>query len=134
MSGTDRNTGKATGDRSGAESPIIELTAVSKWFGRFQALREVDLRVATGERIVICGPSGSGKSTLIRCINQLETAQSGRIVVDGIELGDDVRQVERVRSEVGMVFQSFNLFPHLTVLENCCLAPIWVRRMPRNQA
>ena len=112
----------------------VEMTGVSKWFGEFQALRDVTLKVAQGEKIVICGPSGSGKSTLIRCVNGLETHEAGRIVVDGIELGNDVRQVERIRAEVGMVFQSFNLFPHLTVLDNLALAPCWVRRMPRAEA
>ena len=112
----------------------VEMTGVSKWFGEFQALRDVTLKVSQGEKIVICGPSGSGKSTLIRCVNGLETHEAGRIVVDGIELGNDVRQVERIRAEVGMVFQSFNLFPHLTVLDNLALAPCWVRRMPRAEA
>jgi general L-amino acid transport system ATP-binding protein len=115
-------------------SPIIELSGVSKWYGAFQALKNIDLAVAAGERIVICGPSGSGKSTLVRCINRLEEHQAGRIVVDGIELTGDLRRIERVRAEIGMVFQSFNLFPHLTVLDNLCLAPIWVRRMSRAEA
>ena len=105
-----------------------------KWFGTFEALHNVNLTVAQGEKIVICGPSGSGKSTLIRCINRLEEHQAGRIVVEGIELTRDLRNVERIRSEVGMVFQSFNLFPHLTVLDNLCLAPVWVRKMPRAEA
>src|SRR4051812_24624913 len=109
-----------------ATDPIVEMDKVSKWFGDFQVLRDIDLRVARGERIVICGPSGSGKSTLIRCLNRLETHQQGRIAIDGMELTDDLRQVERVRREVGMVFQHFNLFPHLTVLENLTLGPIWV--------
>jgi general L-amino acid transport system ATP-binding protein len=112
----------------------VELTGVSKWYGAFQVLRSINLTVAQRERIVICGPSGSGKSTLIRCINRLETHQAGRIVVDGIELTDDLRQVEKVRAEVGMVFQSFNLFPHLTVLDNLCLGPVWVKKMPRAAA
>jgi general L-amino acid transport system ATP-binding protein len=116
------------------DQPMIELHGVHKWFGDFHVLKGIDLTVARGERIVICGPSGSGKSTLIRCINHLETHQRGRIVVDGIELNADIKHVEQVRSEVGMVFQQFNLFPHLTVLENCCIAPIWVRRQPRRQA
>jgi general L-amino acid transport system ATP-binding protein len=114
--------------------PIVQIESLSKWFGRFQVLRDIDLDVAAGERIVICGPSGSGKSTLIRCINRLENFQKGRIVVDGIELTDDLKQIERIRLEVGMVFQSFNLFPHLTVLENCTLAPIWALRIPRAEA
>jgi len=115
-------------------SAAVELTGVSKWFGAFQVLRGINLTVAQRERIVICGPSGYGKSTLIRCINRLETHQAGRIVVDGIELTEDLRQIEKVRAEVGMVFQSFNLFPHLTVLDNLCLGPVWVKKMPRAAA
>jgi general L-amino acid transport system ATP-binding protein len=114
--------------------PMIELRDVHKWFEDFHVLRGIDLSVQRGERIVICGPSGSGKSTLIRCINGLEAHQKGRIIVDGVELNQDIKHIERVRSEVGMVFQEFNLFPHLTVLENCTLAPIWVRREPRAEA
>ncbi len=113
---------------------VIELAAVNKWYGEFHVLRDINLSVHRGERIVICGPSGSGKSTLIRCINRLEEHQKGRIAVDGIELTNDVKNVDQIRREVGMVFQSFNLFPHLTVLENCCLAPIWVRKLPRAEA
>lgn len=113
---------------------IVEISGLNKWFGDFHVLRDIDLSVAKGERIVICGPSGSGKSTLIRCINALEEFQEGRIVVDGIELGPNLRRVDDVRREVGMVFQSFNLFPHLTVLENCTLAPIWVRNIPKKDA
>jgi general L-amino acid transport system ATP-binding protein len=113
---------------------MIEMIKVSKWFGAFQALHDVDLSVARGEKVVVCGPSGSGKSTLIRCINRLEAHQSGRIVVDGVELDDNPQNVDRVRREVGMVFQSFNLFPHLTVLQNLTLAPIWVQRVPRQEA
>jgi general L-amino acid transport system ATP-binding protein len=116
------------------ENPIVGITGLNKWFGDFHVLRDINLDVAKGERIVICGPSGSGKSTLIRCINALEEFQEGRIVVDGIELGPKLRRVDEVRREVGMVFQSFNLFPHLTVLENCTLAPIWVRHMPKKDA
>ena len=112
----------------------IEITGLSKWFGQFQALKNVDLSVARGERIVVCGPSGSGKSTLIRCINRLEPHQQGRIVVNGTELTDDLRNIEAVRSDVGMVFQQFNLFPHLTVLENCTLAPIWVKKRSKAEA
>src|SRR5690606_25412928 len=112
----------------------VQLIGVSKWFGAFQVLKNINLTVAQRERIVICGPSGSGKSTLIRCINRLETHQVGRIIVDGIELTDDLRQSEKVRAEVGMVFQSFNLFPHLTVLDNLCLGPVWVKKMPRAEA
>ncbi|MFC7332484.1 amino acid ABC transporter ATP-binding protein [Rhodocista pekingensis] len=114
--------------------PIIELRGVNKWYGDFHVLRDIDLTVAKGERIVICGPSGSGKSTLIRCINRLEEHQAGRIVVDGIELSNDVRNIEAIRRDVGMVFQQFNLFPHLTVLENCTLAPVWVKKTPRAEA
>ncbi|MFN3565271.1 MAG: amino acid ABC transporter ATP-binding protein [Burkholderiaceae bacterium] len=114
---------------------IIVFDKVNKWYGNnFHVLRDIDLTVARGERIVICGPSGSGKSTLIRCINRLEEHQQGRIVVDGIELTDDVKAIEKVRREVGMVFQQFNLFPHLTVLENLTLAPMWVARMPKKEA
>ena len=112
----------------------VEMKGVNKWYGQFHVLKDVDLAVNQGERIVICGPSGSGKSTLIRCINRLEQHQRGSIVVDGVELSGDLKNIERVRSEVGMVFQQFNLFPHLTVLENCTLAPIWVRSMPRREA
>jgi general L-amino acid transport system ATP-binding protein len=112
----------------------VDLQGVHKWFGAFHALRGIDLRVSRGERIVICGPSGSGKSTLIRCINRLERHEQGRIVVDGVELSDDPRTTEAVRLEVGMVFQQFNLFPHLTILENCTLAPIWVKKMGKREA
>ncbi len=114
--------------------PAIELQRVNKWFGTFHVLRDIDLVVKKGERIVICGPSGSGKSTLIRCINRLEEHQSGKILVEGEELTSDLRRIEKIRSEVGMVFQSFNLFPHLTVLDNLCLAPQWVRKLPRREA
>ncbi len=114
--------------------PIIRFENVNKWFGRFHALRDINLEVGRGERIVICGPSGSGKSTLIRCINRLEEHQQGNIIVDGIELCDDVKAVEQVRRQVGMVFQQFNLFPHLTVLENLTLAPVWVGKLPRDEA
>ena len=114
--------------------PIIQMRGVNKWYGRFHVLKDVDLEVDAGERIVICGPSGSGKSTLIRCLNHLEHHQQGRIVVNDVELTDDVKRIEEIRSEVGMVFQSFNLFPHLTVLQNLTLAPIWVRKTPRKEA
>ena len=113
---------------------IVNVAALNKWYGDFHVLRDINLDVAKGERIVICGPSGSGKSTLIRCMNALEEFQEGRIVIDGIQLGPDLRRVDEVRREVGMVFQSFNLFPHLTVLENCTLAPIWVRNIPKKDA
>ncbi|MBB3951340.1 amino acid ABC transporter ATP-binding protein [Aureimonas jatrophae] len=112
----------------------IELTNVNKWYGEFHVLRDINLRVRRGERIVVCGPSGSGKSTMIRCINRLEEHQKGTIVVDGVELTNDLKKIDLVRQEVGMVFQHFNLFPHLTILENCTLAPIWVRKMPKKQA
>ncbi len=116
------------------QPPMIEMVRVNKWFGAFQALKDIDLAVGRGEKIVVCGPSGSGKSTMIRLVNRLERHQSGRVVVDGIELNDDMRAVEAIRREVGMVFQSFNLFPHLTVLENLMLAPVWVRKVPRREA
>jgi general L-amino acid transport system ATP-binding protein len=112
----------------------IEISAMNKWFGEFHVLKDINLTIYKGERIVVCGPSGSGKSTLIRCINRLEEHQAGRIVVDGIELTDDLKRIDEIRREVGMVFQHFNLFPHLTVLENCSLAPIWVRKMPKAEA
>ena len=112
----------------------VEVIALNKWYGDFHVLRDINLKVMRGERIVICGPSGGGKSTLLRCVNRLEDWQSGRVVVDGIELTDDPKQVLAVRRDVGMVFQHFNLFPHLTVLENCTLAPIWVRHMPKHDA
>ena len=113
---------------------IVGIAGLIKWYCDFHVLRDINVDVAKGERIVICGPSGSGKSTFIRCINALEEFQEGRIVVDGIELGPQLRRVDEVRREVGMVFQSFNLFPHLTVLENCTLAPIWVRHVPKKDA
>jgi general L-amino acid transport system ATP-binding protein len=115
-------------------SPIIEFSKVNKWYGEFHVLRDIDLSVAKGERIVVCGPSGSGKSTLIRCINRLEVHQSGTLTVDGTELTDDVKSIEAVRRQVGMVFQQFNLFPHLTVLENLTLAPMWVGKIPKAEA
>ncbi len=117
-----------------ASDPIIEFRSVNKWYGEFHVLRDIDLQVARGERIVICGPSGSGKSTLIRCINRLEEHQQGQLIVDGQELSDDVKVVEAVRRQVGMVFQQFNLFPHLTVLENLTLSPMWVGRVPKQEA
>jgi general L-amino acid transport system ATP-binding protein len=119
-------------DASG--QPMIELRHVDKWFGEFQVLKDISLQVARGERVVVCGPSGSGKSTMIRCINRLEEHQRGQIIVDGIELTSDIKNIEAIRREVGMVFQQFNLFPHLTVLENLTLAPIWVRKMPKKEA
>ena len=126
------NTMEAVASAARADAPpAIMLDKVNKWYGAMHVLRDVSLNVALGERLVVCGPSGSGKSTLIRCINRLETHQEGVIKVDGIELSDDVRALDAIRREVGMVFQSFNLFPHLTILENCTLAPIWVRHMPK---
>lgn len=117
-----------------SDEPAVEMISVHKWYGEFHVLRDINLRVMKGERIVICGPSGSGKSTMIRCINRLEEHQQGRIIVDGIELTSDLKRIDEIRREVGMVFQHFNLFPHLTILENCTLAPIWVRKMPKKQA
>ena len=121
----------ASAQSAANELPAVQMIGVNKWYGEFHVLRNIDLTVDQGEKIVICGPSGSGKSTLIRCINRLEEHQKGQIIVDGIELTNDVRQIDKIRSEVGMVFQSFNLFPHLTVLDNLCLAPVWVKKMPR---
>jgi general L-amino acid transport system ATP-binding protein len=112
----------------------VDIVGMNKWYGDFHVLRDITLKVMGGERIVICGPSGSGKSTMIRCINRLEEHQKGRIIVDGIELTNDVKKIDEIRRDVGMVFQHFNLFPHLTVLENCTLGPIWVRKMPKKQA
>ena len=113
---------------------IIKLKGVNKWFGEFQVLKDIDLSVNQKEKIVICGPSGSGKSTLIRCINRLEEHQEGSIVVDGNEISDNTKNIEEIRAEVGMVFQQFNLFPHLSILDNCSLAPIWVKKLPKKQA
>ena len=115
-------------------SKIIELKNVNKWFDKFQALKDVNLEVNQQEKIVICGPSGSGKSTLIRCINRLEEHQEGEIIVDGKQISENTRDIEKIRAEVGMVFQQFNLFPHLSILDNCTLAPIWVKKMPKKQA
>jgi len=112
----------------------VELRHVHKWYGEFHVLKDINLEVRQGERVVVCGPSGSGKSTMIRCINRLEEHQRGQIVVDGIELTNDLRQVEAIRKEVGMVFQDFNLFPHMTVLDNLILGPTWVRKIPRKEA
>ena len=113
---------------------IIELKSVNKWFGDFQVLKDVNLEVGLKQKIVVCGPSGSGKSTLIRCINRLEEHQQGQIIVDGIELTKATKDIEKIRAEVGMVFQQFNLFPHLSVVDNCSLAPIWVKKMPKKEA
>ena len=117
-----------------SSEPVIRMQGVHKWFGQFHVLKDINLSVRQGERIVLCGPSGSGKSTTIRCLNRLEEHQQGRIVINGVELTSDLKQIEAIRSEVGMVFQHFNLFPHLTVLQNCTLAPMWVRKLPRRQA
>jgi general L-amino acid transport system ATP-binding protein len=125
---------KATGAPRPGDDTAIDLIDVHKWYGEFHVLKGINLTVSRGERIVICGPSGSGKSTLIRCINRLEEHQRGKIVVDGVELTNNLKNIDAVRRDVGMVFQHFNLFPHLTVLENCTLAPIWVRKMPKAQA
>ncbi len=115
-------------------SKIIELKNVNKWFDKFQALKNINLEVNQQEKIVICGPSGSGKSTLIRCINRLEEHQDGQIIVDGKEISENTKDIEKIRAEVGMVFQQFNLFPHLSILDNCTLAPIWVKKLPKKQA
>jgi len=117
-----------------SDEVAIQMVGVHKWFGEFHVLKDINLTVNRGERIVVCGPSGSGKSTMIRCINRLEEHQKGSIVVDGIELTDDLKKIDEIRREVGMCFQHFNLFPHLTILENCTLAPIWVRKMPKKEA
>ena len=113
---------------------IIQMEKVNKWFGDFQALKDIDLEVSQKQKIVVCGPSGSGKSTLIRCINRLEEHQKGKIVVDGVELTENTKNIEQIRAEVGMVFQQFNLFPHLSILDNCTLAPIWVKKIPKLKA
>ncbi|WP_150286846.1 amino acid ABC transporter ATP-binding protein [Rhabdaerophilum calidifontis] len=112
----------------------VEMIDVHKWYGEFHVLKDINLKVTRGEKIVVCGPSGSGKSTMIRCINRLEEHQKGSIIVDGVELTDDLKKIDEIRRDVGMVFQHFNLFPHLTILENCTLAPIWVRKMPKKEA
>jgi general L-amino acid transport system ATP-binding protein len=123
-----------TQTQSAAAQAAVQMIGVHKWYGEFHVLKDINLNVQKGERIVVCGPSGSGKSTMIRCINRLEEHQQGQIIVDGIELTNDLKKIDEVRREVGMVFQHFNLFPHLTILENCTLAPIWVRKMPKKQA
>lgn len=128
MSNANTNTSKKT------DEVAIQLNGVHKWYGQFHVLKDINLTVQRGERIVICGPSGSGKSTLIRCINRLEEHQQGDIIVDNIELTGNLKHIDAIRREVGMCFQHFNLFPHLTVLENCTLAPIWVRKMPKKEA
>jgi general L-amino acid transport system ATP-binding protein len=131
---TDASSTKTAAAPAPIAGNAVELAGVNKWYGSFHVLRDINLTVARGEKIVICGPSGSGKSTMIRCINRLEEHQSGRIVVEGTELTNDLKKIDEIRRDVGMVFQSFNLFPHLTILENCTLAPVWVRKMPKKQA
>ena len=126
--------GFALAMRTTENEVAVEIVGLNKWFGRFHVLRDIDLKVMRGERIVVCGPSGGGKSTLLRCINRIEDWQRGRVIVDGMELTEDLRKIDEVRREIGMVFQQFNLFPHLTVLENCTLAPIWVRKKPKKEA
>ncbi len=121
-------------EKKASEEPMIEFIDVHKWFGEFHVLRGINLTVSRQERIVICGPSGSGKSTLIRCINRLEEHQRGRIIVDGTELINNIKNIEKIRAEVGIVFQHFNLFPHLTIVENLALGPIWVRKVPKKEA
>ncbi|MEQ8334148.1 amino acid ABC transporter ATP-binding protein [Nisaea sp.] len=125
---------KPTGKSTKGDDVVIELGSVNKWYGEFHVLKDINLSVYQGEKIVICGPSGSGKSTLIRCINRLEEHQGGDIIVNGVTLDNNLKNIDAIRSDVGMVFQSFNLFPHLTVLENCTLAPIWVKQTPKAQA
>ena len=115
-------------------NPIIQIKDMNKWFGDFQVLKDINLYVEANKKIVVCGPSGSGKSTLIRCINRLEEHQKGSIIVDGTELSEETKNIEQIRAEVGMVFQQFNLFPHLSILDNCTLAPIWVKKMPKKEA
>lgn len=124
----------ATLSADAASGLAVEMIGVNKWYGDFHVLKDIDLKVRKGEKIVICGPSGSGKSTMIRCINRLEEHQAGKIVVDGIELTEDLKRIDEIRRDVGMVFQHFNLFPHLSILENCTLAPIWVKKMPKKDA
>ena len=126
--------GKSASKMNVSDEVMISMQAVNKWYGNFHVLRDINLTVHKGERIVICGPSGSGKSTLIRCLNRLEEHQDGQITVQGITLNNDLKNIDEIRRDVGMVFQHFNLFPHLTILENCTLAPIWVRKMPKADA
>lgn len=129
---TESNTAKTPG--TAPTEPIIRISGMHKWYGEFHVLKDINLSIEKGERIVICGPSGSGKSTLIRCINRLEQHQRGQIVVNHVELTNDIKNIEKIRTEVGMVFQHFNLFPHLTILENLTLGPVWVRKVPRAEA
>ncbi|KPQ11223.1 MAG: general L-amino acid transport system ATP-binding protein [Saliniramus fredricksonii] len=130
----DSHAARIDSDAAPAGDVAVEMIGVNKWFGEFQVLKNIDLKVMKGDRIVVCGPSGSGKSTLIRCINRLEEHQKGSIIVDGVELTNDVKKIDEVRREVGMVFQHFNLFPHLTILENCTLSPMWVKKVPKAEA
>ena len=123
-----------TPDDAPSADVLIQIINMHKWYGSFHVLKDINLTVHRGERIVVCGPSGSGKSTMIRCINRLEEHQRGKVIVEGIELSNDLKKIDEVRREVGMVFQHFNLFPHLTVLENCTLGPIWVRKLPKAEA
>ncbi|GBC60481.1 amino acid ABC transporter ATP-binding protein [Desulfonema ishimotonii] len=127
---TESEKSKPAADRS----PVIAISGLNKWYGQFHVLKNIDLTVKKGERVVICGPSGSGKSTLIRCINYLEAHQKGKIVVNGIELTGDMKRIDQVRRDVGMLFQNFNLFPHMTILENCTMSPVWIRKMPYAEA
>ncbi len=131
----DPTTPAAGSDIFTTRNPVaVEIVGLNKWFGAFHALRDINLKVMRGERIVICGPSGGGKSTLLRCVNRIEDWQQGKVVVDGVELTENLKAIDEVRREVGMVFQQFNLFPHLSVLDNCTLAPMWVRHLPRKEA
>ena len=125
---------KASPSAAAGKEVAVEMVGVHKWYGDFHVLRDINLKVMRGERIVVCGPSGSGKSTMIRCVNRLEEHQQGQIIVDGTELTNDLKRIDEIRREVGMVFQHFNLFPHLTILENCTLAPIWVKKLPKREA
>ena len=134
MAKTNENNAVDRSKMNVADEVMISMENVNKWYGNFHVLRDINLTVNKGERIVICGPSGSGKSTLIRCLNRLEEHQSGDITVQGITLNNDLKNIDEIRRDVGMVFQHFNLFPHLTILENCTLAPIWVRKLPKSQA
>ena len=134
MTSTETNEGNGQIASAVSEEVAIQITDMNKWYGDFHVLRDINLTVNNKERIVICGPSGSGKSTLIRCINRLEEHQRGDIIVEGVTMDNNLKNIDQIRSEVGMVFQSFNLFPHLTVLQNCTLAPIWVRKMPKADA
>ncbi|WP_333825575.1 amino acid ABC transporter ATP-binding protein [Pinisolibacter sp.] len=131
---SDTATAATVSASAATDAPAVHMIGVNKWYGDFHVLKDIDLTVKKGEKIVICGPSGSGKSTMIRCINRLEEHQAGRIVVDGTELTDDLKRIDEIRRDVGMVFQHFNLFPHLTILENCTLAPIWVKKMAKKDA